>query len=154
MTVALVLPIRHWGIFGLLGLGIPNSISIAYRAFFRNWLMGKSMSFTRHFARDQDGAVLVETTVLIPILLVFLLGAVDFLIAFYQWSAAAKAVEVGARIAAVSDPVANGLNSLSTSFTVPSAGDPMPSFQVTCDGAASHRLALAQARYLSWDGNF
>ena len=73
--------------------------------------MGKSMSFTRHFSRDQDGGVLVETTVLIPILLVFLLGAVDFLFAFYQWSAAIKAVEVGARIAAVSDPVAEGLNS-------------------------------------------
>ena len=30
--------------------------------------------------------------------------------ALYQWNAAAKAVEIGARIAAVSDPVASGLN--------------------------------------------
>ena len=99
--------------------------------------MGELMSFTRHFARDQDGSVLVETTVLIPILLVFLLGAVDFLMAFYQWSAAVKAVEVGARIAAVSDPVADGLNSLSTGVAA-SAGDPMPAFTVTCNDAASY----------------
>ena len=68
--------------------------------------MGELMSFTRHFARDQDGSVLVEATVLIPILLVFLLGAVDFSLAFYNGALATKAVEVGARIAAVSDPVA------------------------------------------------
>ena len=79
------------GYFGLLRLAHPKSFSIAYRALFRIWLMGKSMSFTRHFARDQDGSVLVEATVLIPILFVFLLGAVDFLMAFYQWSAAVKA---------------------------------------------------------------
>jgi Flp pilus assembly protein TadG len=99
--------------------------------------MGNTMSFTRSFARNQAGAVLVETTVLIPILLVFLFGAVDFSLAFYEWSLATKAVQVGARIAAVSDPVASGLNSISTgvlSGTVV-AGDPMPSFQVTCEGA-------------------
>ena len=101
--------------------------------------MGKSMSFNWRFARDQDGSVLVETTVLIPILLVFVLGAVDFSLAFYQWSLATKAAQVGARIAVVSDPVASGLNNISTgvlSSTV-AAGDPMPAFQVTCDGAAA-----------------
>ena len=42
---------------------------------------------------------------MIPIIFLFLLGAIDFLFAFYQWNAAAKAVQVGARIAAVSTPV-------------------------------------------------
>ena len=99
--------------------------------------MDKSMFFTRHLAHNQDGSVLVETTVLIPILLVFLLGAVDFSLAFYQWSVATKALQIGARIAAVSDPVASGLNSLSSTLITGtiSPGDPMPSFQVTCDGA-------------------
>lgn len=97
------------------------------------------MSFTRSFARDQAGGVLVETTVLIPILLVFVLGAIDFSLAFYQWNLATKAVQVGARIAAVSDPVASGLSSISTGVLSLSstviAGDPMPDFQVTCEGA-------------------
>jgi Flp pilus assembly protein TadG len=89
--------------------------------------------------RDEIGSVIVEVTVLIPILLIFLLGAIDFLFAYQQWNLATKAVEVGARIAAVSDPVANGLSNISTgvlSATV-AAGDPMPSFQVTCDGATA-----------------
>jgi Flp pilus assembly protein TadG len=100
--------------------------------------MGNAKSFSRCVAFDQAGAVLVEATVLIPILLVFLLGAVDFLMAFYQWSLATKAVQIGARIAVVSDPVADGLNSIPIGVlaTVP-AGDPMPSFEVTCDGATA-----------------
>ena len=60
------------------------------------------------FARDNDGAVLVEATIMMTIMFVLVLGSVDFLFAFYQWNAAAKAVQVGARIAAVSDPVARG----------------------------------------------
>jgi Flp pilus assembly protein TadG len=103
--------------------------------------VGKSMSFTRQFRRDQAGSVLVETTVLIPIVFVFLLGSVDFLMAFYQWNIATKAVQVGARIAVVSDPVADGLNTLSTSVLTAAppvpAGDPMPIFDVTCDGATA-----------------
>src|SRR6516165_4850614 len=68
----------------------------------------------RHLAmRDERGAVLVEVTVMMTIMFVFLLGAIEFLFAFYQWNAAAKAVQIGARIAAVSDPVAIGLNRLS-----------------------------------------
>jgi hypothetical protein len=86
---------------------------------------------------DQGGAVLVETTVMLTLFLAFILGAVDLLLAFYQWNAAVKAVAVGARIAAVSDPVAGGLNRLSAAVVnayLP-AGAPMPAFEVTCDGA-------------------
>lgn len=90
--------------------------------------------------RDQKGGVLVETTVLIPILFLFILGAIDFLFAFYQWNAAAKAVHAGLRIAAVSNPVASGLNALSEdvlSSTVIAGQSPMPAFTVTCDGATA-----------------
>jgi Flp pilus assembly pilin Flp len=85
--------------------------------------------------RDETGAALVEATVMMAIVLTFVLGSVDFLFAFYQWNAAAKAVEMGARIAAVSTPLANGLNSLSTSVLSSSLhlGDTMPSFTVTCN---------------------
>jgi Flp pilus assembly pilin Flp len=85
--------------------------------------------------RDETGAALVEATVMMAIVLTFVLGSVDFLFAFYQWNAVAKAVEMGARIAAVSTPLANGLNSLSTSVLSSSLhlGDTMPSFTVTCN---------------------
>jgi hypothetical protein len=85
---------------------------------------------------DRAGAILVEVTVVMALMFVFILGSIDFLFAFYQWNAASKAVQVGARIAAVSDPVAIGLNGLSTaivnSFVPP--GAVMPDFIVRCEG--------------------
>jgi len=91
------------------------------------------------FIRNQDGGVLVEAAVMLPILFGFLLGSVDFLNAFQQWNTATKAVEVGARLAAVSDPVANGLNTIPTNALSSSVtlGSTMPDFQVTCDGATA-----------------
>jgi hypothetical protein len=89
-----------------------------------------------HFFRDQRGAVMVEVTIMLSLTLVLVLGAIDFLLLFYQWNAAAKAVQIGARRAAVSDPVASGLNDLSqavVSVSVP-PGAAMPKFIVTCDG--------------------
>jgi hypothetical protein len=89
----------------------------------------------RRLVRDESGGPLVEAAVLIPILFLSTFGAVDFGFLFYQWSAAAKAVEVGARIAAVSDPVASGLSSLSNAaVNGANAGEPMPAFSITCNG--------------------
>jgi Flp pilus assembly protein TadG len=84
--------------------------------------------------RDETGAVFAEFAVLLPIIVIVVCGSIDFLNAFYQWNAAAKAVEVGARIAAVSDPVAAGLNNLSNQAVLDGAtpGAPIPSFTVSC----------------------
>jgi len=87
------------------------------------------------FAQDRIGALLIEVTVMMTLMFVFVLGSIDFLFAFYQWNAATKAVQVGARIAAVSDPVAIGLNGLSAAvvnaFVPPGAS--MPNFVVRCE---------------------
>ena len=100
------------------------------------------------FTRDNNGGVLVEATIMITIMFVFVLGSIDFLFAFYQWNAATKAVQMGVRIAAVSDPVARGLNGLSASVVSASLrpGSAMPSFTVTCDGGRplAHAKALAK----------
>jgi hypothetical protein len=93
----------------------------------------------RNLVVDERGAVLVEVTVVMTIMLVFLLGAIEFLFVFYQRNAAAKAVQVGSRIAAVSDPVARGLNQITLAVLGPSVppGAAMPEFVVTCDGGAA-----------------
>jgi hypothetical protein len=86
---------------------------------------------------DEAGSVLVEFAVLLPVIVIIVFGSVDLLYAFYQWNAAAKAVAVGARIAAVSDPVAAGLNSLSNRVVLSGLSVPrgqMPSFTITCNG--------------------
>jgi len=92
------------------------------------------------FWRDEVGGPLVEVAVLLPIVFLFLFASVDFLIAFYQWTAATKAVEVGARLAAVSDPVASGLSTIPTNAlngTTVQLGDSMPDFEVTCNDAST-----------------
>ena len=93
----------------------------------------------RQSIRDDNGAVLVEVTVVMTIMFVFILGSIEFLFALFQWNAATKAVQIGARIAAVSNPVAAGLDNLSlavVSAAVP-PGSPMPFFTITCDGASA-----------------
>src|SRR5215831_9178326 len=90
----------------------------------------------KYFLRDQQGSVLVEVTIMLSITLMLVLGAIDFLLLFYQWNAAAKTVQIGARLAAVSDPVALGLNKLSQAVVIAAVppGAAMPNFVVTCDG--------------------
>ncbi len=85
---------------------------------------------------DEIGSVFVEFAILLPIVVTVLFGSVDLIYAFYEWNAAAKAVEVGARIAAVSDPVAVGLNGLSNVAVLSgiNTGGAMPTFSVICDG--------------------
>lgn len=90
-------------------------------------------------SRDELGAVLVEVALTMTIMLVFVLGSIEFLFVFYQWNVAGKAVQIGTRIAATSDPVASGLRSLSVSVLglLTQPGDPMPNYVVTCDGASA-----------------
>jgi Flp pilus assembly protein TadG len=83
-------------------------------------------------ARDRNGGVLVEATVLIPIVFVFVLGSIDFLFAFFQWNMANKAVQLGARRAAVSDPVSSDLPTMTGLVNDVLPGQPMPAFTRTC----------------------
>ena len=70
----------------------------------------KIATMVRHLSCDIKGSVLVEVSVMLPIIIFFVFGSIDFLFAFYEWNAATKAVQVGARIASVSNPVMTNLN--------------------------------------------
>lgn len=63
----------------------------------------------KRFAKSEDGAAMVEMTIVATLLFALVLGFVDFGHAFYQWNAATKAVQLGARLASISDPVATAL---------------------------------------------
>lgn len=63
----------------------------------------------RDLYSDTSGAALLEFTIFALTFFTILFGIVEFTFAFYQWNAATKAVQLGARLAAVSDPVAAGL---------------------------------------------
>jgi hypothetical protein len=86
--------------------------------------------------RDETGSVLLEFTVTMFVFLVFLFGAVEGGLLFYQWNIATKAVQLGARLAAVSNPVSSDLltlTGLEDAGKLP--GDQMPEFDRICDGA-------------------
>lgn len=83
--------------------------------------------------RDERGVTLVEGLITFPIVLLILVTFVEFGYAVFQWSQAGKATAVGARLAAVSNPVATNYDTLDNDYTA-SAGQPVPNtvVSVTC----------------------
>ncbi|WP_027162256.1 TadE/TadG family type IV pilus assembly protein [Mesorhizobium sp. WSM1293] len=88
------------------------------------------------FRIDEAGAVMVEATISMVLLLVLTLGFVDFGYAWYQWNAAAKAVEIGARMASISTPVAPQITGAGVA-TIPGNPVPVGNYDYTCNGATS-----------------
>lgn len=88
------------------------------------------------FRKEQAGAVIVEFAICMTLLLTLTLGFVDFGYAWYQWTAATKAVEIGARMASISAPIAPSIAAAGTATT---PGDPIPAgnYDYTCNGATS-----------------
>jgi Flp pilus assembly protein TadG len=58
---------------------------------------------------DTEGAAFLEFTVFAMFFFTLLFGIVEFTLAYYQWNAGTKAVQLGARLAAVSNPVSDEL---------------------------------------------
>src|SRR6185503_11167981 len=88
--------------------------------------------------RDESGTALIEFTAAAFTFFIILFGVIEFANVFYQWNAATKAVQFGARLAAVSDPVSDNLTETDmsglSSTVLP--GDPMPDFDCLCDGSS------------------
>ena len=83
---------------------------------------------------------MVEMAIALPLLLILTLGFVDFGYAFYQWNAGDKAVQVGARLAAISTPVTAALASAVSTFpTGKSPGDIVTAgtYDYTCTANAA-----------------
>ncbi|WP_245487677.1 TadE/TadG family type IV pilus assembly protein [Mesorhizobium sp. M4A.F.Ca.ET.022.05.2.1] len=79
---------------------------------------------------------MVEMTIVSTLLFALVLGFVDFGFAFFQWNAATKAVQVGARLASISDPIAPQISTAGPTAT-PGAPVAAGSFAYVCNGATS-----------------
>ncbi len=88
------------------------------------------------FRDDESGASYLEFTVGMMTFFVILFGIIDFSYIFYQWNAATKAVQFGARLAAVSEPVWVQLKTMTGVGGSVKPGDPMPTFDSTCTATA------------------
>jgi len=84
---------------------------------------------------------MVEMAIVASLLFIVVLGFVDFGYAFYQWNAANKAVQAGARLASISNPVAVNLPDAVDDAHLPATrlpGDDVASgaYDYVCDGAS------------------
>lgn len=105
-----------------------------------------SGSRNRNARGDESGAVLVEVTATLLTFFVLIFGIVEFSYVFYQWNSATKATERGARLAAVSSPVASNLSTLTglePANNLPGAS--MPTFDCTCNGSTKKCLGTVPA---------
>ena len=82
--------------------------------------------------RDESGSSMLEVTAVMTVFLLILFGVIEFSFVFYQWNAATKAVQHGARMAAVSNPVANDLMTMTGVGGGVLPGAQMPAFDREC----------------------
>lgn len=59
------------------------------------------------FFKDSSGAALTEGLIVFPLMLLSIIACVEFSYGMFQWNQAAKAMQLGARKAVVSDPLTN-----------------------------------------------
>lgn len=103
------------------------------------------------FRRDERGVSLIEGLIVFPIVLVMLVSFVEFGYAVFQWNQTGRAVALGARLAAVSDPVTTDYNDLASDYAgtgTIDAGDPVAPtvIRTSCTGAnPTGTLALCNA---------
>lgn len=92
-------------------------------------MVGRSFPL-RRFMTESSGLVLAEMLLILPIMILVWAAVIEFGFLMYQWNQAVKAMQIGARLAAVSTPLAD------IGLLVPTgaAGDPIPSgaASVTC----------------------
>lgn len=96
----------------------------------------------RRFWREDDGISMVEGLIVFPLVLLMFAAFFEFGFAVHQWNQTVKALQLGARLAAVSDPLLSDEDA--AAFTADLGGivvaDPVPATVVTvsCGGDSAN----------------
>ena len=88
------------------------------------------------FLRDRRGAAAIETAIVAPFLFTGIIGVFDLGVYLFRWNQAVEAARVGARLAAVSDPVAPELATMTGLETGVEAGQPVGDYERVCTGSS------------------
>lgn len=88
--------------------------------------------FLHRLHRDQSGTAMIELSIVIVLFLLLTFGVVEFGYMLWQYNSAAKAAQLGARMAAVSDPVWGDLRDLEDTGTPGAAWE--TEYEVVCSG--------------------
>lgn len=103
----------------------------------------------REGIRSEEGAVLVEGLLVLPILVLVMAAFVEFGFAMFQWNQTVKAVQIGARQLAVSAPILTSMTAFTADLGGLQAGVAVPATVVSvtcgagttaCDGPGMTRL--------------
>jgi len=89
--------------------------------------------------RSTSAASAAEFALVLPLLLIFLFGIIDAGRFAWEYNKAEKATQIGARFAAVTDPVAPNIYNYDFTATGLNAGDPIPASSlgtITCTSTA------------------
>jgi Flp pilus assembly protein TadG len=93
-----------------------------------------------NLSTDGSGAAFIEFAAVFPLLMLVVLGTVDLSLLMIDWSNFSSATYVGARFAAVSDPVATGINNDTAAASSATAGQSC--IDVTSGAASGNCVTL------------
>lgn len=98
-------------------------------------------AFLARFRKDERGISFTEGLLIMPIVLAILTMMVEAGVAVFQWNQATKAVQIGARLAAVSSPIVGdtAYDALEADWVTLNEGDPVPGtvLSVSCGPGAA-----------------
>ena len=108
-------------------------------------------NIVKRIRRERSGIVLVEAMLTLPIMIMIVVVMVEAGFAIFQWNMSVKALQIGARLAAVSSPIltTSEYDNLTADYTGLLEGDAVPSSVVSvscgagttaCDAAQFSRL--------------
>ena len=107
--------------------------------------------FLRRIGRDQSGATMIEFTIVMTLFFLLTFGITEFGYMLWQYNSAAKAAQLGARLAAVSNPVWEELVDLTDDG---SPGGPWTAdYSVTCTGAGACSGTVPDGAGLTYDAD-
>ena len=86
------------------------------------------------FFRHQGGMSAVELAILAPVLFTAVLSTFDLGLYFWRWNQAVQAARLGARVAAVSNPVSSDLSTATGVAGAVQPGDTVGAYQRVCSG--------------------
>lgn len=95
-------------------------------------MMAHILTFARRFARDEEGAFIIEFGITFPVLILLSFGLLEFSLVVFDYQRAAEATRRGVRLAIIQEPIPNTANLLQNAVITCTA----PSGTVTCTGGS------------------
>lgn len=90
--------------------------------------------FFKKYRENEDGVTVVSFALSSGFVIILTGAAIEIGMAFWQWNTAQQAARRGARLAAISMPVATDLTTMTGVGGSVSPGDPMPDYVRLCSG--------------------